>query len=687
MKNTSITFKYVLTDDKLKKYMNKKYFKQYILAKQSNRNITMQLAHCIASAVKKWAIKQGATHFTHWFCPLNNAVAEKYVSFTESDANGNYISTLSGKALLQSQADASSFVSAKQCSTHKACGYVCWDFYSRPFIMQTGTTKTLYIPSMFYNYFGQALDYKIPLLKATQQLSKSATEFMHLLGYTTVKGVNSNLGCEQEYFLLDKCKVDLRTDIKLTGQTLFGAPLSINAEVKNNYYRPFNQKLNNFTSELSSALWRVGILAKLQHGEVSPKQLEVVPVFSPTNIATDQNTLLIKVLTQVAEQHGLKAILAEKPFAHLNGSGKHNNWSLATDSGINLLDYTKVPPIVFLTMFTSVLSAVDKYNALLMASVTTLENSFRLGGHEAPTCAFSVYIGSSMQKALKNYVKTGQFNIQLKQTKKSDFFATSIQKDICNRNRTSTFAFTGNKFEFRAVGSNQNVALANIILNTIVVAELKAINAKIKKEGLKSLEQIIKNNIKEHLRIVYNGNCYGKMWTNLAKKRNIPNHKNNPNIYKLFCQPEILQLFLSNNVYSKAELVILQNSLYKNYLNSAINIAKTFCKIITTQIKPALENWLKYKTEQNKSNTNKKLSVSQHSWLANTIEQLTMSTEKVSSLLQKILVTKPIQKQCDMCYRTLLPLIQDTRKIYDNLEPHIPQSFLPFPTYDSLLID
>lgn len=667
----TLGFKYVLTDDKLKKYISRSYFKQYLLAKQGNKNMSQVAFKKLALAIKKWAVKNGATYFTHWFYSVNNQEAEKYVCFPDS----KQIDQLSASEILQTRVDASSLVSCKTIKTHNGQGIVSLDFQTPAFIMQQNNVKILYLPSTFSDSYGNALDYKLPLNRSCKLLNDSVCQFLKLMGHKNVKSVYSTLGCEQEYFLIDKCKSKTRIDLQNLQTTIFGKLHHNNMAAKKHYMQPFSSTMQTFMQDLNSELFKVGIPVKLQHGEVSQNQFEVVPQYVCSNLAATQNLLLTKIIKNVAQKHKKMVLLNEKPFCGLSGSGKHNNWSIETNKKINLLDYTKVNGKIFLAVFSAILAAVDKYHNLLMAAVTSFSNSFRLGENEAPSTIFSVYIGPQLTNKIKEYLKTGKFECDGKNVFKYAICAEDTAA-VDNRNRTSTFAFNQNKFEFRAVGASQNVSLVNTILNTIVAQEILNINSQI--NSGQHIDNIIKQNLLKHFKIVYNGNCYSNNWQKIAYKRKIKNYKNNPNIYQQFTSQNIRQIFINNSILNCQELSILQQSLYSNYYAEALSYAQTFCAMLNTQILPSLYSFMANQKRQHDSNIN----INQ---TKNYIKNLQNGFNNILQILDDINLQNHIKQQCKTIYFKLLPAIKNTRNFYDAIEPIIPRAFLPFNTYNDIL--
>lgn len=684
--------KYVLTDDKLKKLMNKKDFNKFLQLKESQKNLDIDLADKIAKAIKKWAISLGATHYTHWFFPLTGKSAEKQVSFLDLDSDGEFINMFSGNSLIKGETDASSFPSGGERMTFEARGYTVWDYSSPVFIKEDlSSNKVLYIPTAFCSYHGVALDEKTPLLRATENLNSEAVKLLHKLGYNDVKNVDCNLGIEQEYFLIDEDLYKQRKDLILTGRTLVGSSPSLSQETYHHYFCQINPKISSFMHELDKELWSEGIMAKIQHNEVAPRQHEIVPVFSSVNIATDQNQLLMEIMNKVASKHGFKVLFHEKPFSKMNGSGKHNNWSLSTDTGINLLDFNKAKEEVFMLFFTSVLSAIDKHYDLLRMSTSCLGNDFRLGGNEAPPSIISVYIGEDMMQVLNDYVKTEKINKKSKTL--LDIKTSSVAKlykDNSDRNRTSPFAYTGNKFEFRMVGSSQSTALSNTVLCTIVADELSRINKLLDKSDTnKNIKDIIIDNIKNHSRIIFNGNSYDKSWHEEAKQRGLVNITNCVDAYKSLVKEETISLFENNKVMSKTELNVRYETYLKSYTETVITETKALLGMTTKQIIPALNKYENRLLDLVKKLREEKLDYSKHlQIIENTNNCITTLYTLVGQLEEEQENLKKMQdalKSAEFARDEILPLMEKLRKVYDPVENLIPNEFKPFPNYDDLL--
>ncbi len=686
--------KYVLTDDKLRKLMKRKDFKKFMELKHSLKDLNFELADVVARAIKKWALSLGATHYTHWFFPLTGKYAEKQVSFLDMGENGEFINKFNGNSLIKGETDASSFPSGGERMTFEARGYTVWDYSSPVFIKEDNDkNKVLYIPTAFCSYTGVALDEKTPLLRATEFLNFQTTKLLNTLGYSDVKYVDCNMGGEQEYFLIDKNLYKKRKDLVVTGRTLLGSGLIKKQEMYNHYFGQINSKISSFMHELDKELWAVGIMAKIQHNEVAPSQHEVVPVYSSVNIATDQNSLMMDIMQQVADRHNLQVLFHEKPFNCLNGSGKHNNWSISTNTGLNLLDFNHVKEDVFMIILTSIISAIDKHYDLLRMSVSSLSNDFRLGGYEAPPSIISVFVGDDMLNIMENYVTTNKISKRNKsildmKTKS----VAKLYKDNCDRNRTSPFAYTGNKFEFRMAGSSQSMALCNAVLATIIADEIKNVNAVLEKSTNieKDLRTIICDNIKNHKKIIFNGNSYDKSWQEEAKKRGLIDYRNCVDACSSLKTEKAIKLFTENGVMSETEINIRYNTYLKTYCEGIITEAKTLLNMIEKQVIPSLNNYLIYilnlldKQKINRLENKNNVEISAN--INNCINSLYEKLNELNVLLESIEKIENIKEKSEFARDKILDIMFKIREIYDGIENIIPDEFKPFPSYNELVL-
>ena len=683
----------ILTDDKLKKLMKRKHYKKFIDLKHSLKEMDFYLADIVASAIKKWAMSLGATHYTHWFFPLTGKSAEKQVSFLDIGKNGKFINNFNGNSLIKGETDASSLPNGGERMTFEARGYTVWDYCSPVFVKKdNNNNKVLYIPTAFCSYTGVALDEKTPLLRATEFLNLEATKLLNRLGYKEVKYVDCNMGCEQEYFLIDKNLYKKRKDLVLTGRTLLGAELIKKQEMYNHYFGQINSKISSFMHELNKELWAVGIMAKIQHNEVAPSQHEIVPVYSSVNIATDQNSLLMEIMQQVADRYNLQVLFHEKPFKGLNGSGKHNNWSISTNTGLNLLDINQVKEDVFMIIFTSIICAIDNHYDLLRMSVSSLSNDFRLGGCEAPPSIISVFVGEDMINIMDGYVKSNKIkkrNKTILDTKTTS--VAKLYKDNCDRNRTSPFAYTGNKFEFRMPGSSQNMALCNTVLATIVANEIKKVNKILDQSSNieKDLKNIICDNIKKHKKIIFNGNGYDSSWKKEAKKRGLIDYRNCVDACFSLTKEKAISLFVENGIMSKTEINIRYKTYLKTYCEELETESKTLLCMIEKEVIPSLNeyltdtlNLLDKQQINNLENNNKEIV----STINKCINVLFEKTNILKLLLKKTSNINNIQKKCKFEKDKIISLMQEIREAYDEIELIIPDKFKPFPSYNQLVL-
>ena len=684
-----MAFEHVLTDEKLKKYMKGSDFKQYMSIKENHEPLSSKIADKVAKAILSWAEDMGATHYTHWFFPLTGKSAEKQVNFIDIKDN-KIIKNFCGSSLTKGETDASSFPSEGERVTFEARGYTVLDTTSPVFIKQYKDIKVLYIPTAFIGYNGVSLDEKMPLLRANERLSNVATKLLNMLGKKDVKSVNTDLGIEQEYFMINQKMYQKRKDLVLTGRTLFGAKPSISQETYHHYFESIDGSLCEFMHEVDEELSKMGVIAKVQHNEVAPAQHEIVQRYFSTTVACDQNRLCMDALDEVAKRHNMKVLFHEKPFMDVNGSGKHNNWSMATNTGINLLDAGKVDEDIFMLFLVSILSAIDKHYDLLRLSTAGAGNDQRLGGNEAPPSVISVYIGEDIENMIEAYIGT------LKKHKKDvstmdlkTTYLAPIIKDNCDRNRTSPFAFTGNKFEFRMLGASQSPALANAVLSTIVADQLEKVIEKL--ESQKTIKEIVKQSYEQHKKIVFNGNSYDNEWREEAKRRGLVDIKDSITAFDSLLDAKNIKMFEENNVLSKREIKVRYLSYIKTYYESILTEAVVLLNILNKQIVPSLLDYLRYILKTEKKCKLNKLKFSHLKKTAEDINNRVIALTKNSSKLQEILdevetLTDAKQKAV-VCRDKILPLLNKSRQIFDEIEHKIPKKFKPFPTYDDMLFD
>ena len=684
---------YVLTDSKLKRLMKRKDYNEYINLKTFNGQMDFALADKIASAIKKWAISMGATHYTHWFFPLTGKYAEKHISFLEYNSKGDFIKKFNGKALIKGETDASSFPSGGERLTFEARGYTVWDYSSPVFIKKDDKdNKVLYIPTAFCTYMGVAVDEKTPLLRATEFLNKEATKLLNTIGYNDVTSVICHVGCEQEYFLIDKDLFNKRKDLVLTGRTLLGAEAIKSQETSHHYLGQIKPKVSAFMHDLNKELWELGIMAKIQHNEVAPTQHEIVAVYAQANIVADQNSLLMEVMNKVADKHGFKVLFHEKPYKGVNGSGKHNNWSISTNTGINLLDCNKANELVFMLAFTSVIAAIDKHYDLLKMSTSSLGNDLRLGGSEAPPSIISVFVGDDMSEMMEDFVKLNK--VKKKKVSLLDMKTSSVAKaykDNCDRNRTTPFAYTGNKFEFRMVGSSQSIAFSNTVLATIVADEFRLINERLQKskDPEQEIVKVIIDNITNHSRIIFNGNSYDDNWAKEAKNRGLVDYKNSVECYKRLLDENNIKLFEDSGVLSNTEVKVRYDTFMETYVSDCLIEAKTLVDMCKKQVLPSIEKYINKLIDTN--NKLEKFGVKNKEAITKTknlIESNIILSKKVEELVASVDTIKnknKIEDKADYCQKEVCKQMEEVREVYDKIEVVLPDIDKPFPNYDDIL--
>ena len=559
-------------------------------AKETGEPLSGDIADTIAEVIKNWAIEKGATHFCHWFQPMTEVTAEKHDAFL-SPKDGNIIIEFSGKNLIKGEPDASSLPSGGLRATFEARGYTAWDVSSPIFVKTNGDVTSLYIPCAFFSQTGDVLDKKTPLLRSMDALNKEALRVLRALGDTETKKVTANLGAEQEYFLVPRELSNKRLDLKLCGRTLFGELAAKGQEMNDHYFGTINKKVAEFMQAVNIELWRLGIPAKTFHNETAPAQFEVAPLFDTVNIATDQNQLIMEALRRIARDHGFKCLLHEKPFEGINGSGKHNNYSLSTDKGENLLSPGKDPKnnLRFLLFICSIIKAVDEYQGLLRASACSAGNDYRLGGNEAPPAIISIFLGDDISDALLYHTEKATHSVDNSTQISLSTSIHNVKKDVSDRNRTSPMAFTGNKFEFRMVGSQQSTSAPNFVLNAIIAESLSEFAEKLENttDTNQTIIEIINQTIKENGRILYSGDNYSKEWRSEAKKRGLLNIKNTPDALKYFDDGKSKKLFEKHSILSPKELHARYEIYMNRYANAILMEAIVFEKMLSTEIIPA----------------------------------------------------------------------------------------------------
>ena len=661
----------VFNDNVMKERLPKDIYNTLKNTIHQGKPIDIKIANVVANTMKDWAIENGATHFTHWFQPMTGITAEKHDSFISPTPDGNVIMEFSGKELIKGEPDGSSFPSGGLRSTFEARGYTVWDPTSYAFIRDT----TLCIPTAFCSYSGQSLDKKTPLLKSMEALNKTAVRLLNLLGYDDVTRVITTVGPEQEYFLIDKKLYEKRMDLKFCNRTLFGARPPKGQEMEDHYFGSIKPRVAEFMKELDMELWKLGVLSKTKHNEVAPSQHELAPIHTVTNVATDHNQITMDLMKRIADKHGLVCLLHEKPFAGVNGSGKHNNWSMTTNKGKNLLEPGKKPfeNKTFLLFLSAIIKAVDEYQYLLRLSVASAGNDHRLGGNEAPPAIISMFIGSDLKKVLKCIENDLPYDEDILSRMDIDVdVLPSFMKDTTDRNRTSPFAFTGNKFEFRMLGSTCNIACPNTILNTIVAnslcdyADILETNSNIDE----TINQIIKDTMKKHSRIIFNGNNYAEEWVIEAERRGLSNFKTAVDVLPHYVDEKNIKLFEKFNVYTKEELQSRCDILLEEY-SKTLNIeALTMIDMAKKDIIPAVCSYIKTLTDKKLSSLNSCLDIK--------IEKLN------TSILEAKNYSDP-KENAEFYKDNIKVQMQEVRAIADELESMVSKEFWPFPTYADLL--
>ena len=688
---TSIFGENVFNETVMKARLPKETYKQLMRTIEGGEKLDPSVANIVANAMKDWALEKGATHFTHWFQPLTGVTAEKHDSFISPAPEGKIIMEFSGKELVQGEPDASSFPSGGLRATFEARGYTAWDPTSYAFIKD----GTLCIPTAFCSYTGEALDKKTPLLRSMQAINKQALRVLHLFGNKDVCSVKTTVGPEQEYFLVDKSVYDKREDLILTGRTLFGAKAPKGQELEDHYFGMIKPRVQAFMKDLNNELWKLGILAKTEHNEVAPAQHELAPIFTTTNLACDHNQLTMEVMRKVASKHGMVCLLHEKPFAGVNGSGKHNNWSISTNTGKNLLDPGATPAsnAQFLLFLCAVIKAVDEYQDLLRISVASAGNDHRLGANEAPPAIVSIFLGDELSQILQS-IEEGKLygthekeKMQIGVTVLPDF-----NKDTTDRNRTSPFAFTGNKFEFRMLGSSESIACANIMINAAVAEELKQFADALEgsKDFTNDLHNLILKTIKEHKRIIFNGNGYDDSWVQEAEKRGLLNLKSTPEAYSHLLDAKNKKVLSEHGILSEVELASRYEIYNENY-SKVINIeALTMLDMAKKLYLPAASKYAKELAEiVSLKKTAGGVDDSYESELLAKVSSLTASIyNKVKALDKAVIEAKNVSETGALAlyYRnTVFQAMSELRENVDELEGCVPAEVWPVPSYADLL--
>ena len=694
MSDVSDYFKSNVFDDRaMRRSLSSEVYNSLKKTIAEGQQLDNDVAEAVAKAMKDWAVSLGATHFTHWFQPLTGITAEKHDSFIEPATDGGVIMNFSGKELIKGEPDASSFPSGGLRATFEARGYTAWDPTSYAFIKG----KTLYIPTAFCSYSGEALDKKTPLLRSMDALNKQALRVLKLLGKKNVKRVTAMVGAEQEYFLIPEELYMKRDDLRLTGRTLFGTMPPKGQELDDHYFGVIKPEVAAFMEELNEELWKLGILAKTEHNEVAPSQHELACIYTTVNLATDQNQLVMEMMKKIAHKHHLACLLAEKPFNGVNGSGKHNNWSIATDSGTNLLAPGETPRenYQFLLFLSAVIKAVDDYQDLLRIAVATAGNDHRLGANEAPPAIISIFLGDELTEVLESIEKGTPYEgaKQILMKLGSDVLPL-VKKDNTDRNRTSPFAFTGNKFEFRMPGSSDSIACANTMINASVaesLSEFADVLEKVKKNSdiEKTICELIKNTYKEHKRIVFNGNGYDNSWIDEATKRGLCNYKTTADCLPHLIDKKNENMLTKHQIFTKEELTSRCEIILENYCKTIMIEAKTMVSMTDLLILPSVIKYEKMLCEEIR--TKESLSeIITSKCEKNLLQKLSANADDIFESSEKL---KSALKNCEFDYQTkaeyvkneLLPLMELLRKHCDEAETITAKEYWPIPSYSELL--
>ena len=684
----------VFNDKVMRNKLPKDMYKALRKTIENGTHLELDVANSVAVAMKEWAVENGATHYTHWFQPMTGFTAEKHDSFITPVGDGEVIMDFSGKELVKGEPDASSFPSGGLRATFDARGYTAWDPTSPAFIKD----GTLYIPTAFCSYSGEALDKKTPLLRSMETLNTEAVKMLKLLGNETVTSVSTTIGPEQEYFLVDKDLYKKRKDLVFCGRTLFGAPAPKGQEMEDHYFGSLKPKVAAYMHDLDVELWKLGIPAKTKHNEVAPAQHELAPIFDTANVAVDHNQLTMEIMKKVADKHGLVCLLHEKPFEGINGSGKHNNWSLITNDGVNLLNPGSTPAqnIQFLVFLMAVIKAVDEYADLMRVSATSAGNDHRLGGNEAPPAIVSIFLGDELTAVLESIENDTFFGKQKKvQLDIGAHVLPHFVKDTTDRNRTSPFAFTGNKFEFRMLGSAASVANPNVVLNTAVAEALSQFYTELEGTKPEDMEQavheLIKRAIRKHKKVIFNGNGYTDEWVAEAEKRGLYNLPSTPDCLPQLLADKNVELFTKHHVFTKEELASRYEIKLENYVKTIGIEARTLAEMITKDFLPAVST---YAAEVSKNAAAKKSfmaaadTASEEALvekLSTAYTTLTAEVTELKTLIDTSFALEDTQKCAEAFHDQVLAKMEDIRTIASDIEALIPDSILSYPTYDQLL--
>lgn len=688
----------VFNDSVMQDRLPKKVYKELKKTIEEGKELSMEVADVVAHEMKEWAIEKGATHYSHWFQPLTGVTAEKHDAFiTAPMENGKVLQSFSGKELIKGEPDASSFPSGGLRATFEARGYTAWDCTSPAFVRKDAAGATLCIPTAFCSYTGEALDQKTPLLRSMEAINIQALRLIRLFGNTTSKKVTPSVGPEQEYFLVDAEKFRQRKDLIYTGRTLFGAMPPKGQELDDHYFGTIRQRIAGFMRDVNIELWKVGVTSKTQHNEVAPAQHELAPIYAPANVAVDHNHLVMQTLKRVAGQHGMKCLLHEKPFAGVNGSGKHDNWSLTTDDGKNLLDPGKTPHenIQFLLVLTCILKAVDEHADLLRESAADPGNDHRLGANEAPPAIISIFLGDQLEDVIEQLVSTGEATHSLKGGKLKTGVRTlpDLAKDATDRNRTSPFAFTGNKFEFRMVGSRDSVAGPNVVLNTIIAEAFSdACDVLEQADNFEmAVHDLIKQYAIEHQRIIFNGNGYSEEWVKEAERRGLPNIRSMVDAIPALTTEKTIAMFEKFKVFTRAELESREEIKYENYAK-AINIeARTMIDMASKQFIPAFIKYTRTLADTVIAVRDAGADASVQADLLNEVSahlaETKQALEELKIVTEKAAVMPEGGDQARYYHSDVVPAMEALRTPVDAMEMIMDKDAWPMPSYGDLIFE
>jgi len=690
---TEIFGSMVFGDNTMKERLPRETYKALQKTIKDGKRLDINIANIVASSMKDWAIERGATHFTHWFQPMTGVTAEKHDSFISPSGNGGVIMEFSGKELVQGEPDASSFPSGGLRATFEARGYTAWDPTSYAFIKG----KTLCIPTAFCSYGGEALDKKTPLLRSMEAISKQALRVVKLFGNENVTSVKTTVGPEQEYFLVDKDIYYKRPDLMYTGRTLFGAKPPKGQEMDDHYFGTIKTRVAKFMEELNTELWKLGVLAKTQHNEAAPAQHELAPIFTTTNIATDHNQITMELMQRIAKRHNLVCLLHEKPFSCVTGSGKHNNWSLTTNTGKNLLDPGETPyeNAQFLLFLCAVLKAVDDYQDMLRVSVTSAGNDHRLGANEAPPAVVSVFLGDELTEILDAIEKDSAYDAKEKvQMKVGVHVLPRFPKDTTDRNRTSPVAFTGNKFEFRMLGSSASVSGLNVVINTAVAESLQQFAERLEnaENFEEELHNLIREVIKQHKRIIFNGNGYDELWMQEAEKRGLLNLRTTPDCLPYYIAEKNLKLFADHKVFTPLEVNARYEIKVENYTKTIAIEARTMINMVNKDILPAVSGFAKQLSDEIISKNAAIADIDcfyEKETLTNLSVLMSKAHKTVKELEEKVAKFNSdnyaSQDMANYCKDEIIPLMENLREAVDSMETVCYRKYWPYPTYGDLL--